>query len=129
MNIIDDSNFVLYAAKHYDNPACIDESEFYEDLGRIRNLQRLMSRYAKTGELKDRYILNHLIALYNVFERDAITKMLVFKMKDQLQYLKPFLVLMGYWPDKVEGIGKKNETIIGSDISMDPMIITILRRI
>jgi hypothetical protein len=50
-------------------------------------------------------------------------------MKDQLQYLKPFLVLMGYWPEKVEGIGKKNETIIGSNIPMDPMIVTVLRRI
>jgi hypothetical protein len=129
MNIIDDSNFVLYAAKHYENPACIDEAEFYEDLGRIRNLQRLMSRYVKTGELKDRYILNHLIALYNVFERDAMTKMLVFKMRDQLQYLKPFLVLMGYWPERIEGIGKKNETIMGSDITMDPLIVMVLRRI
>lgn len=129
MNIIDDSNFVLYAAKHYENPACVDEAEFYEDLGRIRNLQRLMSRYVKTGELKDRYILNHLIALYNVFQRDAMTKMLVFKMRDQLQYLKPFLVLMGYWPEKIEGIGKKNEIIIGSDIPMDPLIVMVLRRI
>ena len=129
MNIIDDSNFVLYAARHYENPSCIDEAEFYEDLGRIRNLQRLISRYAKTGEIKDRFILNHLTALYNVFQRDAITKMLVFKMRDQLQYLKPFLVLMGYWPDRIEGIGKKNETIIGSNIPMDPMIVSALRRI
>jgi len=129
MNILDDSNFTLFAARHYENPSCVDETEFQEDLGRIRNLQRLISRYVKTGELKDRYILNHLIALYNVFQRDAMTKMLVFKMKDQLQYLKPFLVLMGYWPEKVEGIGKKNETIIGSNIPMDPMIVTVLRRI
>jgi hypothetical protein len=129
MNIIDDSNFVLYAARYYENPSCIDEAEFYEDLGRIRNLQRLISRYAKTGELKDRHILNHLTALYNIFQRDAITKMLVFKMRDQLQYLKPFLVLMGYWPERIEGIGKKNETIVGSDISMDPTIVMVLRRI
>jgi len=129
MQILDDSNFMLFAARHYENPSCVDEAEFHEDLGRIRNLQRLISRYVKTGELKDRYILNHLIALYNVFDRDAMTKMLVFKMKEQLQYLKPFLVLMGYWPEKVEGIGKKNETIMGSDISMDPRIVMVLRRI
>lgn len=129
MNILDDSNFTLFAARHYENPSCVDEAEFYEDLGRIRNLQRLMSRYAKTGELKDRFILNHLTALYNVFQRDALTKMLVFKMKDQLQYLKPFLVLMGYWPERIEGIGKKNETIIGTSIPMDPVIVMLLRRI
>lgn len=120
---------MLFAARHYENPSCLDEAEFYDDLGRIRNIQRLISRYVKTGELKDRYILNHLIALYNVFQRDAITKMLVFKMKDHLEYLKPFLVLMGYWPDRIDGIGKNNKTIIGSDIPMDPEIVMLLRRI
>jgi hypothetical protein len=129
MQVLDDSNFTLFAARHYENPSCLDEAEFYEDLGRIRNLQRLISRYVKTGELKDRYVMNHLIALYNVFERDALTKMIVFKMRDQLQYIKPFLVLMGYWPERVEGIGKKNETVIGSDIPMDPVIVMLLRRI
>ena len=129
MQILDDSNFMLFAAKHYENPNCLDEAEFFEDVGRIRNLQRLISRYEKTGELKDRFIMNHLIALYNVFSRDALTKMLVFKMRGQLQYLKPFLILMGYWPEKIEGIGKKNETIIGSDVAMDPFIVMILRRI
>jgi len=129
MHILDDSNFILFAARHYDNPSCVDEDEFYEDIGRIRNLQRLISRYTKTGDLKDRFILNHLTALYNVFERDALTRMLVFKMRDQLPYIKPFLVLLGYWPEKIEGIGKKNETIIGSDIPMDTLIVAILRRI
>ncbi len=129
MQILDDSNFMLFAAKHYENPNCLDEAEFFEDVGRIRNLQRLISRYEKTGELKDRFIMNHLIALYNVFSRDALTKMLVFKMRGQLQYLKPFLILMGYWPEKIEGIGKKNETVIGSDIAMDPFIVMVLRRI
>lgn len=129
MQILDDSNFMLFAAKHYENPNCLDEAEFFEDVGRIRNLQRLISRYEKTGELKDRFIMNHLIALYNVFSRDALTKMLVFKMRGQLQYLKPFLILMGYWPEKIEGIGKKNETVIGSDVAMDPFIVMVLRRI
>lgn len=129
MQILDDSNFMLFAAKHYENPNCLDEAEFFEDVGRIRNLQRLISRYEKTGELKDRFIMNHLIALYNVFSRDALTKMLVFKMRGQLQYLKPFLILMGYWPEKIEGIGKKNDTIIGSDVAMDPFIVMVLRRI
>jgi hypothetical protein len=29
---LDETNFLLYAAKHYDNPQCFDTLEFYEDL-------------------------------------------------------------------------------------------------
>lgn len=126
---LDDSNFVLYAAKHYENASCADQLEFNDDLARIRSLSKLFNRYMKTGELNDRLILNHLIVLYNVFERDALTRMLTFKLYSYLYYLKPFLVLLGYWPEKVHNIGYENETIIGSDIPMDAKIVNKLREI
>lgn len=83
----------------------------------------------KSGELNDKLILNHLTILYNVFDRQAITRILVLKLYNYLYYLKPFLILLGFWPERIEGIGINNETIISSDIPMDNNVVNILRRI
>ena len=125
---IDETNFLLFAAKHYDNPQCFDTLEFYEDLARFKYIKRLFNRYEESGDLKERLIINHLIILYNVFGI-ATTKMLFFKLDGQLHLLKPFIVLMGHMPDVVRGIGIENKTIISSDIPMDENIVQILRKI
>jgi hypothetical protein len=125
---LNDNNFLLYAAHHYLNP-CVDELEFIEDLTRIKNLRRLFGRYEKHGELKERLILNHLMVLYNVFEHRALTRMLVLKLYDQLHILKPFLMLLNYWPERVENIGTENITILSSDVIMDMRVVDVLRKI
>ena len=125
---LDESNFVLYAAKNYDNPQCFDTLEFYEDLSRFKYIKRLFNRYEESGELKERLILNHLIILYNVLGA-ATTKMLFFKLNGHLHLLKPFILLLGFLPDKVSGVGVENKTIISSDIPMDDNIVQILRKI
>ena len=125
---IDESNFMLYAAKHYDNPQCFDTLEFHEDLSRFKYIKRLFNRYEETGELKERLILNHLIILYNVFG-PVTTKMLFFKLNGHLHLLKPFILLLGFLPDKVTGVGVENKTIFSSDIPMDENIVKILRKI
>jgi len=121
-----DSNFIIFAARHYDNPRCISEAEFYEDVGRIKSISRLFGRYEKTGELKHRLILNHILILYNVFERDALTKMLCFRLSRYLHYLKPFLILLNYWPSRIE-VG--NLVIVDSCVTMDHRIVEELRKI
>ena len=125
---IDESNFMLYAAKHYDNPQCFDTLEFHEDLSRFKYIKRLFNRYEESGELKERLILNHLIILYNVFG-PVTTKMLFFKLNGHLHLLKPFILLLGFLPDKVTGVGVENKTIFSSDIPMDENIVKILRKI
>ena len=125
---LDDSNFFLYAAHHYMNP-CVEQQEFLDDLARIKNLRRLFGRYEKHGELKERLILNHLMVLYNVFEHKALTRMLVFKLYDHLHILKPFLMLLNYWPEIVDNIGPDSETIRTSEIVMDMQVVDILRKI
>ena len=125
---LDESNFVLYDAKLYRNQ-CINAIEFNEDLDRIKNLRRLFNRYEKSGELKERLILNHLVVLYNVFDSEALTRMLTFKLYDYLEYLKPFLMLLNYWPEIVTGIGLRNETIRSTDVMMDRQIVDALRKI
>lgn len=125
---IDESNFLLFAAKSYDNPQCFDTIEFYEDLARFKYLKRLFNRYEETGELKERLIINHLIILYNVFGPVA-TRLLFFKLNGHLHLLKPFIILLGQCPEVVYGIGIENKTIHTSDIPMDDKIVQILRNI
>ena len=125
---IDDTNFLLYAAKYYDNPQCFDTLEFYEDLARFKYIKRLFNRYEESGDLKERLILNHLIILYNVFGIPA-TRMLFFKLEGYYHMLKPFIILLGNMPDMVHGIGIENKTIYSSDITMDETIVKFLRKI
>ena len=125
---VNDNNFMMFAIKHYDSPSCTGETEFREDLSRIRSIGRSFSRYKKTGKINERLVLNHLIVLYNVFEAQAMTKMLAFKLNNYLDYLKPFLMLISMWPDRNEGVGG-DYIIIGSDIFMDNQLVKKLREI
>lgn len=129
MEKIDESNFLLYAAKHYENPHCYDTVEFYEDLKRFKYIKRLMNKYEESGEIKDRLIINHLIVIYNVFGVEAGTRLLFLKLKEYAHILKPFLILMGTLPDLVEKIGIEGTDIYTADITMDPAIVDILRKI
>lgn len=130
MNNIHEANFLLYAAKHYDNPQCIDVVEFYEDLNRFKYIKRLFNKYRENGELREKLILIHIITLYNVFSPpQQTTKMLFFKLQGYEELIKPFLVYLNFMPDKITGIGIENKTILSSDITMDPTIIQTLRKI
>ena len=125
---LDDSNFILFAAKHYENPNG-DQIEFQEDLNRIKYIKRLFRKYTDGGELRERLILNHLIVLYNVFYHKACTRILCFRLYDHLEYLKPFLVYLNYWPDRVDPIGLDHFEVIDSDIGIDHQIVEVLRKI
>lgn len=116
---LDESNFVLYAARFYDNPQCYDTIEFYEDLKRFKYIKRLLNRYTKNGDLKERLILNHIIALNNVFGPHATVKMLFVKMRGLEHCLKPFLSFLSILPDVVEIDGRKTYTM---SILSDPTI-------
>ena len=129
MQQLDDSNFMLYAAANYDNPQCYDTDEFYDDLKRFKYLKRLLNRYKETGELKERLILNHLTVIYNVFGSTPATRLLFFKLEGYFNLLKPFLVLMGHMPEKVENIGPFDRTYRNVDIEMEESIIKVLRKI
>lgn len=126
---LDETNFLLYAAKNYDNPSCFSTLEFYEDLSRFKYIKRLFSRYEDEGDLKERLILNHIIILYNTFGVPATTRMLFFKLSKYHSYLIPFLILLNYCPDKVHHIGITGQTINVSDIPLDEEIVKALRKI
>ena len=126
---LDESNALLYAAKHYTNPHCYDTVEFYEDLNRFKYVKRLLNKYEETGDLKDRLIFNHLTIIYNVFGAEAGTRLLFLKLQTQLHLIKPFLLIMGTLPDVVENIGIEGRTYHSSDIVMDSNVVSQLRNI
>ena len=127
-NNLNAKNFVLYAAKHYDNPGCESIEEFHDDLNRFKYIKRLFTKYQETGEIKERLVLNHLIALYNLFGAVPTTRMLFFKLEGNWQLLKPFLVYLGYMPERLYEIGE-HKVIIDSNISLDDEIVNRLRKI
>ena len=93
-------NINMFAMKHYDNPSCVDEAEFLDDLKRFKYLKRLFRKYNSSGELKVRLIVNHIIVLSNVFGVDATTTLLFFKIEsNHWSLLKTFLVYLHFMPE------------------------------
>jgi hypothetical protein len=124
---LNDNNFLLFASKAYDKPNAVT-SEFEEDLNRIQYIKRLLTKYYSTDVLKERLILNHLIIFYNVFGVEPSTRMIFFKLEEKdIQVLKPFLILLNFLPDVVNGINGKN--IVTSVIKLDPGAVKCLRKI
>ena len=84
MNLFDDlneKNYVHYAMKYYMNNQCTSVEEFNEDLNKVKYVKRLFNRFLDTGELRINLIMNHLIVIYNVFETEAATRMLFFRVE------------------------------------------------
>ena len=116
---ITEENFLIYAAKHYYSPRAIDAEEFYEELNRFKYIKRLVNRYKRGEELRERLILNHITVILNVFGNEPGIMMLMFKVGgDNLSVLLPFLQyckairagdLEGVEPD--EWVAKKLELI------------------
>jgi hypothetical protein len=128
MESLTEKNFFVFAMRNYDNPGCQSLEEFKEDLNRIKYIKRLLNRYLKKNDLKERLLLNHIIVFLNVFGSDNALKMLFFKV-DASMYpaLKTFLVFLNVMPDVVHGVGAT--PIHSSDICIDMNIANILRNI
>ena len=112
-----EKNIKTYAVENYTNKACLDQEEFWEDYNRIKYIKRLLGRYIKDGELKERLIINHLISFYNVFEISAANRMMFLKVDDECRSaLKTFLIFLNYLPQSWY-----------TEVPLDNKIITILR--
>lgn len=123
-----EDNFLFFCAKQYDNSRYISSEEFAEDLNRIKYIKKLVTRYVENGDLKERLILNHIIVLNNCFGPEAVCRILYLKLKPQMKYIKPFLILLNVLPDKIYNVG--NEEIIDTDlIEIDQLIVDKLRNL
>lgn len=123
---LNESNFLLYAAKHYDNP-CFSIDEFHQDLLTFKYIKRLFKRYRDADILKEKLILNHIILLNNIFGPEPTTRMLFLKFSDYDTMLKPFLEYLGLLPPVVYQI--KGKDIYTANIVSDPVIEAELARL
>jgi hypothetical protein len=119
-NKINPDTFLLYASKMYTNPSCMGIEEFYEDLDKIKYVKRLLIRYKRGGDLKERLILNHIITLQNVFGAEPAARLLFYKLnKDLHSFLKSFLIYLNYLP---QYIPEADVTSIVSDHRIDKLL-------
>ena len=96
---LNESNYLLFAIKIYDNPQAVTKDDFEEDLRRIRYIKRLLKKYKKEGVLRTYLILNHLTVLFNVFN-DATVPLLFFNLeRDLWPSLKSFLIFLNRIPE------------------------------
>jgi len=96
---LNESNYLLFAIKFYDNPQAVTKDDFETDLKRIRYIKRLLKRYKNSSELKVHLILNHLIILFNVFN-DATVPLLFYNLEEELwPSIKSFLLFLNRIPE------------------------------
>ncbi len=109
----------MFAIKHYNNPQCEGELEFYDDLKRFKYIKRLFKKYVDNKVLKERLLLNHFIVLKNVFGPDASVTLLLYKVeKAHWHILKSFLIYLN--------ILEENEL---KDIQHDSFVLEKLREV
>ena len=113
-------NFTNFAMRNYANPHTTLE-DFKEDCNRFVDLNKLFGRYYRNNDLKIRLILNHIVILYNVFDAEACTKMLFYKLKKEYwPGLKTILTFLNYMPAEFD-------FKFDSDIQIDAGIAAELR--
>ena len=54
---LNESNYILFAIKHYENPHCVTREDFDEDVKRFKYLKRLLKRYLRGGPFEDPFNL------------------------------------------------------------------------
>jgi hypothetical protein len=117
--ILTKDNFELYASKHYQHKKWCTTEEFKADLARFKYVNRLINRYYRDDDLKERLILNHMIILANVFGPKATAEILMVKTACCLQsVVKTFLVYLNYLPEDMY-----------VEIPLDSTIINVLREL
>lgn len=121
-------NYLIFCAQHYNSNKYYTTEEFIEDLNRVKYIKKLITRYVENDDLKERLILNHIIVLNNCFGPEVTCKILYLKLKNQMRYVKPFLLLIDILPNKIYNV--EDETVIDTSfIDMDQNIINRLRKV
>ena len=119
-----ENKFLQFALNNYDNPSCATLEEFEDDLKKFLYLNRLLQRYKKNKDLKERLILNHIIVIYNLWG-DAATEMLFHKVDEEhWSALIVFLTYLGRLPEYIPGTSTRS-----TSLKHDKDIVEILREI
>lgn len=112
-------NFELYASKHYQANNWATTEDFKSDLDRLKYINRLINRYYRDDDLKERLILNHIIVLGNVFGPKITSELLMVKTEGPLKsIIKTFLVYLNYMPE-----------LDHVNIALDSTVVNVLREL
>ena len=96
---LNESNYIMFAIKNYENPQAVTQEDFYEDMKRFKWVKRLLNKYKNTGDLNVHLVMNHFIILYNVFG-EATTPLLFYKLDEDLwSILKTFVIYLKRLPE------------------------------
>ena len=110
---ITNDNIMMFAIKHYDNPQCEGEKEFYDDMKRFKYIKRLLRKHKDTNVLKERLLLNHIIVLHNLFGSEACVTLLLFKIqREYWDTLKSFLLYLNILREDELGEVNKNIKVL-----------------
>lgn len=105
----------------YNNPSCTGLPEFKEDLVRFKYVKRLLHRYVRTGNIRPRLLINHLIEIHNIFRPESVSRILFYRLHPSAWVaLKTTLEFLNMMPDVIPSI---NGTIIlNKDIARDGIL-------
>ena len=96
---LNETNYIMFAIKHYENPQAVTQEDFYDDMKRFKWIKRLLNKYKNTGEMNVHLLVNHFIILYNTFG-DATTPLLFYKIDEELWgVLKTFIIYLQMLPE------------------------------
>jgi hypothetical protein len=109
--VISDKTFIQYAISAYHNPQCSTLEQFNADVKKFSGIKRLMN--GETDDLEfTKVVLNNIVYLYNIFDYEACTKMLFFKVREEQWFkLKTFLVFLNRMPDNISELHLINTEI------------------
>lgn len=90
-------NYRVFAAHYYDNPLCVNEAEFDDDLFKVTSIKKLVTSIVIGIPYNLQLILNQVVCFYNVFEHQAATQLLEFKMSDEhIPYMNSVLTFLSF---------------------------------
>ena len=53
---LNESNYIMFAIKHYNNPQAVTQEDFYDDMKPLKWIKRRLNKYKKSVELNEETI-------------------------------------------------------------------------
>ena len=95
---LNSNNFLLFAIQNYDNPHCMTQEDFNEDLKKFKYVKRWLKKYHETNDMNSHLLLNHIIVIFNSWG-DASIPMFFYKIEPEYwPYMKSFFIYLNRIP-------------------------------
>ena len=96
---LNESNYILFAIKHYENPHSVTKEDFFDDLKKFKFIKKIFKKYKNDSKVNVKLLINHFLILYNVFG-EATTPLLFYKIdSDYWSLIKTTIVYLGRFPE------------------------------